>query len=406
MKTIAVIGGGAAGMIAAGKSAELGNNVILFEKNDRTGKKLLITGKGRCNVTNACDVTELVQNICGNPRFMYSSISQFDSFAVVDFFAGLGVETKVERGNRVFPVSDNARDIADALVRYMKKNGVKTVLNAAVIEIAAEGGCVKGVVTKDGFTAADSVIVATGGLSYPGTGSTGDGYRFAKAFSHNVTKLYPSLVPLTAREDWIPELQGLSLKNVSVTLKDGNSVLYRDFGEMLFTHYGLSGPVILSASRYVLGKYDSGCKLEIDLKPALDEEQLDRRLIRDFEQFSLKAYKNSLSELLPQKLIPVIVKLSGINENKKCCEITREERRCLGALLKSLTVTIAGARGFNEAVITVGGVDVKEINPKTMESKLVKGLFFCGEVLDVDAYTGGFNLQIAFSTGIAAGKHA
>jgi len=405
-RKIIVIGGGPAGMLAAGKCAERGNSVVLLEKNVGPGKKLLITGKGRCNITNACDRRELFDNICGNPRFLYSAISSFDNAALMDFFAGLGLETKVERGNRVFPVSDRSADVIKTLEQYVKSTGAQIRLNTEVSGIKTVDGHVTGVYAGGGFMPADSVIVATGGLSYPATGSTGDGFRFAESAGHSITKLYPSLVPLVTKENWVKELQGLSLKNIEITAKRGETVLYKDFGELLFTHFGVSGPVILSASRYFSNTYGGDCAISIDLKPALSEEQLDKRVLRDFSGNLNKVFKNSLDALLPQKLIPVIVRLSGIDGSKRANEITRDERRNLVRLLKNLSVTIKAARGFNEAVITVGGVAVDEINPKTMESKLIKGLYFCGEVLDVDAYTGGFNLQIAFSTGYAAGSNA
>lgn len=407
MAKVVVIGGGAAGMMAAGRAAELGHRVQLFEKNDRVGKKIRITGKGRCNVTNAGDVEDFLANIPGNPYFLYSALYGLDSGATRAFFESLGVPTKVERGSRVYPVSDKAADIAEALGRYLKQTGAALHLNVPVEGVLVAEGRVRGVRLKNGGTVeADAVVVATGGLSYPGTGSTGDGYRFAKATGHHVTKLYPSLVPLKAKEDYCAELMGLSLKNTAITIKNKQGkVLYEDFGEMLFTHFGVSGPMILSASRHLLTQLQEECVIFIDLKPALDEKALDARLLRDFKQYANKDFKNALDDLLPQKLIPVIVRLSGIPGEKKVNAVTKEERRTLLSLLKGMPVTVTGTTGFNEAVVTSGGVDVDEINPTTMESKLVQGLYFAGEVLDVDGYTGGFNLQIAFSTGYAAGSH-
>ncbi len=406
MKKVIVIGAGASGMIAAGRAAELGNEVYLLEKNDRLGKKLYITGKGRCNLTNNSSVETLIENVTANPYFMYSSFYNFDSQSVIDFFKGLGLSTKTERGNRVFPASDKASDVVAALKRYCVQNGVKTVLGSAVSEVLVEEGRVIGIALVNGKSYnADAVIIATGGLSYPATGSTGDGYRFAKQLGHKVTKLNPSLVPLRVGEEWVRELQGLSLKNISITLFDGKKRIYNDFGEMLFTHFGVSGPVILSASSYLMGKYEKNCKLCIDLKPALSEKELDLRILRDFEKYINKDFRNSLDDLLPQKMIPVIVELSGISPDKKVNAITKQERLGLVGLLKNLTLTVIGNTGFNEAVITSGGVCVDEIDPSTLQSKIVNGLYFVGEVLDVDAYTGGFNLQIAFSTGYTAGSN-
>ena len=408
MGKIIVVGGGAAGLIAAGRAGENGHEVHLYEKNNRLGKKIYITGKGRCNVTNAGDIDDFMDNIPGNPYFMYSAFYTLDSKATIEFFENLGVKTKVERGNRVFPVSDKAGDIVAALERYVKKNKVKLHLESCVKDIIAEDGVVKGIRLANGNEIyGDAVIVATGGLSYPGTGSTGDGYRFAKEMGHTVTKLYPSLVPLRAKENWCERLMGLSLKNISIVIKNNKGkTVYKDFGEMLFTHYGVSGPVILSASRHLLGKLDEGNTLSIDLKPALDEKKLDDRLLRDFEKYINKDFKNALDDLLPQKLIPVIIELSNISPEKKVHDITKAERKNLCRLIKNLTVTITGTTGYNEAVVTSGGVNTDELNPATMESKIIKNLHFVGEVIDVDAYTGGFNLQIAFSTGYCAGMYA
>ena len=405
-KKVIVVGAGAAGLMASGRAAEKGHEVHLYEKNNRIGKKILITGKGRCNVTNDSDVEGLLDNIPGNPYFMYSAFYQLDSFGLQEFFRNLGLELKVERGKRVFPVSDRSLDVVLALEKYVKQNKVKLHLESPVDSILIEDGKAAGIRLKNGKEEkADGVIICTGGLSYPGTGSTGDGYRFAKAAGHHVTKLYPSLVPLKTAEDWCHELMGLSLKNIEITVKNNKGKkVYTDFGEMLFTHFGVSGPVILSASRHIILTIEEGYKLYIDLKPAMDEKKLDARILRDFEKFANKDFVNSLDELLPQKLIPVIVQLAEIDPRKKVNSITKEERKRLLGLIKALPLTITGVTGYNEAVVTCGGIETDEIDPSTMESKLVKNLHFAGEVLDVDAYTGGFNLQIAFSTGYTAGE--
>ena len=405
-KKVIVVGAGAAGLMAAGRAAEKGHEVHLYEKNNRIGKKILITGKGRCNVTNDSDVEGLLDNIPGNPYFMYSSFYQLDSLGLQEFFRNLGLELKVERGKRVFPVSDRSLDVVLALEKYIKKNKVKLHLESPVDSILIEDGKAAGIRLKNGKEEkADGVIVCTGGLSYPGTGSTGDGYRFAKAAGHHVTKLYPSLVPLKTAENWCHELMGLSLKNIEITVKNNKGKkVYTDFGEMLFTHFGVSGPEILSASRHIILTIEEGYKLYIDLKPAMDEKKLDARLLRDFEKFANKDFVNALDELLPQKLIPVIIQLAEIDPRKKVNSITKEERKRLLGLIKGLPLTITGVTGYNEAVVTCGGIETDEIDPSTMESKLVKNLHFAGEVLDVDAYTGGFNLQIAFSTGYTAGE--
>jgi len=406
MRKIVVIGGGAAGMFAAGIAAQKGNSVILLEKNAQLGKKLLITGKGRCNITNHAAPDVFIENVPGNPYFLYSAFYTLDSSAVVTFFEKLGVATKVERGNRIFPVSDKAADVVDALLRNMKNSGVDVRTNAKVTEVKVEDGRVVGVVANGKLIPADSVIVATGGLSFPETGSTGDGYEFAKQAGHTVTDLYPSLVPLKTKETWPKKLQGLTLKNVEITVKNGKAKLFRDFGEMMFTHFGVSGPIILSASRSFAGLYDKGCTIHIDMKPALTLEELDARILRDFEEYINRDFKNCLDDLLPQKMIPVFVELSGIPADKKTRDITREERKRMGQLLKNLVVIITGNVGYIDAVITAGGVCVDEISSSTMESKKVDGLFFAGEVIDVDGYTGGYNLQIAFSTAYLAGKNA
>ncbi|MCR4435572.1 MAG: NAD(P)/FAD-dependent oxidoreductase [Clostridiales bacterium] len=404
-KKVVVIGGGPAGLMAAGKAGERGCEVWLMEKNDRIGKKLLISGKGRCNITNNTDIEGLIENIPGNGNFLYSAFYNFSNADLIEFFNEKGLQTKVERGGRVFPVSDKAKDVADILYKYVVKNKVTIFLKSPVKEIEAQNGRVRGVLLKDGRKiGCDAVILATGGASYPGTGSTGDGYQMAKALGHSIVDIKPSLVPLEVEEPWVKELQGLSLKNIEITMinKNGKKVV-SDFGEMLFTHFGVSGPVILSGSRHILNYDFKDIKLVIDLKPALTPEKLDERIQRDFEKYSKKQYKNSLNDLLPQKMIPVILALSGIDPGKFVHQITREERRALVKLLKGLELNITGSRPIEEAIVTSGGISTKEIDPSTMESKLVKGLFFAGEIIDVDGYTGGFNLTIAFSTGCLAG---
>lgn len=410
MSKVIVIGGGAAGMMAAITAARKGLRVTLIEKNEKLGKKLFITGKGRCNITNAGDSEDLFNSIVTNKKFMYSSLNGFSNYDVLGFFDELGLPIKIERGNRVFPESDHSSDVIAALNKELRRQKVDVRLNTVVKDIIVKDNRACGVVTVFGNVEekidADYVIVATGGNSYQSTGSTGDGYRFARKLGHDVTSILPALVPFTVKEEWEADLQGLSLKNISITVYDGPKELYSDFGEMLFTHFGVSGPVILSASSFVAGKLKGrNLKLVIDLKPALSFEQLDERILRDFDEEKNKSFKNSLDKLLPKKLIPVVVMLSGIDGNKKVNEITRTERQKLVKLLKEFELTLTGLRGFNEAIITQGGVNVKEINPGTMESKIVKNLMFAGEVLDVDAVTGGFNLQIAWSTGYAAASH-
>ena len=410
MSKVIVIGGGAAGMMAAITAARKGLRVTLIEKNEKLGKKLFITGKGRCNITNAGDSEDLFNSIVTNKKFMYSSLNGFSNYDVLGFFDELGLPIKIERGNRVFPESDHSSDVIAALNKELRRQKVDVRLNTVVKDIIVKDNRACGVVTVFGNVEekidADYVIVATGGNSYQSTGSTGDGYRFARKLGHDVTSILPALVPFTVKEEWEADLQGLSLKNISITVYDGPKELYSDFGEMLFTHFGVSGPVILSASSFVAGKLKGrNLKLVIDLKPALSFEQLDERILRDFDEEKNKSFKNSLDKLLPKKLIPVVVMLSGIEGNKKVNEITRTERQKLVKLLKEFELTLTGLRGFNEAIITKGGVNVKEINPGTMESKIVKNLMFAGEVLDVDAVTGGFNLQIAWSTGYAAASH-
>ncbi len=406
MKNVGVIGAGAAGLMAAGRAAERGHRVFVFEKNKMAGRKLRITGKGRCNITNDCDMDTFISNVPGNGRFLYSSLYTFSNVQTMEFFEKRGVPVKVERGGRVFPESDQAQDVADALRDYALDNGVQILYQSAVAEILMQEGRVTGVKLEDGTVKKlDAVIVATGGISYPGTGSTGEGHKMVQRLGHTVTPLKPSLVPLVTREKWVPQLQGLSLKNVAVRLEDKNGKkIYEDFGEMLFTHFGVSGPVILSASRHIL-KYDyRNVFLVIDLKPALSYEKLDERLQRDFMKFSRKQFKNALDELFPNLLIPVMVDLSGIPAEKPVHQISKEERLRFARLIKNLTCEITGPRPIAEAIVTAGGVSVKEIDPGTMESKLIRGLFFAGEIIDVDAYTGGFNLTIAFSTGYTAGN--
>ncbi len=401
---IIVIGGGAAGMMAAIMAARSGGAVTLFEKNEKLGKKIYITGKGRCNVTNACAVEDLFSNMVTNKNFMYSSFYTFTNDMAMDFFEEIGCPLKVERGNRVFPVSDKSSDVISALSREMKRCGVKVNLHTPVTSLLIEDNMVTGVKTTRGIERADAVIVATGGISYPSTGSTGDGYRFAEAVGHTVKDTRPSLVPFETEGDICRRLQGLSLRNIEITIKQGKKKLYEDFGELLFTHFGVSGPTIISASARIGGKLQKApATLTIDLKPALTTEQLDHRILRDFEEGSNKQFKNVLDKLLPKKMIPVIIEICGIDPDKKVNVITREERLRLVSTIKGFTMTITGLRGYNEAIITQGGVHVKEVDPSTMESKKIKRLYFAGEVLDLDAVTGGFNLQIAWSTGYLAG---
>lgn len=428
MSRVIVIGGGAAGMMAAVSAAQQGHQVLLLEQNEKLGKKLFITGKGRCNVTNACEMDRLFENVITNPKFLYSAFYGFDNRKMMTLLEEAGCPLKIERGERVFPASDHSSDIIAALQRLLKKNGVEVRLHAKVrrvlikpllteqhlteqssTELPHDGAvpmCVSGVCLADGTKEeADALVLATGGISYPSTGSTGDGYRMAEEVGHTRKNCVPALVPLTVSEEWCCPLQGLSLKNVRLTMFEGAKKRYEGFGEMLFTHFGVSGPLVLSASSFY-GK----CKkkeeiiLELDLKPALSEEQLDKRLLRDFEENQNKQFKNALNGLFPGKLVPVMIELSGIALEKKIYEITREERKKLLEVTKHLRLHVTGTRGLTEAVITQGGISVKEVNPSTMESKLVKGLYFAGEILDVDALTGGFNLQIAWSTGHLAGK--
>ena len=403
-------------MMAAVTAACQGDEVSLFEKNEKLGKKLFITGKGRCNITNAADIEAFFRAMNSNPKFMYSGFYSFTNDQVIQFFEDLGVQTKIERGDRVFPVSDHSSDVINALSREMKRLGVQIYLHSEVRELLidelsdADGTemTVSGVVLASGKKIrGDSVIVTTGGASYPSTGSTGDGYRFAKACGHKVTDLLPALVPMEVKEWYAGELMGLSLRNIEIKITDGKKKLYEEFGEMLFTHYGVTGPVILSASSVVGRRLkQKELTLHIDLKPALAEEQLDKRVLRDFESNHNRQFKNAVDGLFTAKLKPVMVELSGIPEEKKVNEITKEERLKFVRLIKDFTMTLTSLRGYNEAIITKGGVSVKEIDPGTMESKLVHRLYFAGEVLDLDAMTGGFNLQIAWSTGYLAGLNA
>lgn len=414
MKTI-VIGGGPAGMLAGISAAENGDKVIILEKMEKTGKKLLITGKGRCNITNNGDLDEFMKNIPENSKFLFSSFNQYSNKDIVSLLNSEGVSTKVERGGRVFPVSDKSIDVLEALKRKLKKLDVEIKTNFEVTKILTEAGVIKGIEGKNKEQLfADKVILATGGMSYPVTGSTGDGYKMAAELGHTVTEIKPSLVPLISTgksKELCQEMQGLSLKNIAIKIKCEDKEIYNDFGEMLFTHFGVSGPVILSASA-VLVRYknitklmqENKVKLVIDLKPALDNQKLDHRILRDFEELKNKEFKNSLEKLLPRKMINTFIKLTGIDPEKRVNVITKEERKTIVNTLKNFEITLNGFGSIDEAIITKGGIALKEINPKTMESKIIKGLYFAGEIMDLDAFTGGFNLQIAWSTGYSAGK--
>ncbi len=410
MSRVIVVGGGAAGCMAAIAAVKNGHQVTLFEKNEKIGKKLFITGKGRCNVTNACPVEDLFQNVVTNEKFLYSAFYGFDNAQVQTFFEQAGCPLKVERGERVFPVSDHSSDVLRALERALKEAGVRVELHTEVKEICQDDNKITGVIIKKGQRAeADAVVIATGGISYPLTGSTGDGYRFAKEAGLAVTATRPALVPFEIKEELCKRLQGLSLKNVSVQLKRNNKKIYEGFGEMLFTHFGVSGPLILTASSYYAksiakDKNLEEYKLNLDLKPALTLEQLDKRLLREFEENRKKQFKNTLGGLFPTKLIPIMLEYSGIDGEKRVLDITREERRQFAERIKNMELTVVGTRDCKEAIITQGGVSVKEVNPSTMQAKKVEGLYFAGEVLDLDALTGGFNLQIAWSTGHLAGS--
>lgn len=417
MSKVVVIGGGAAGMMAAYSAAQNGHEVILFEHNEKLGKKIYITGKGRCNVCNDCDAEDFFANVVSNPKFLYSAFYGFDNHMLMEMIEENGCRLKVERGNRVFPVSDHSSDIISAFVRAVKNAGVTIKLNSHVTSLVISEGRATGVRVKCGDAeetiAADKVIVATGGKSYPSTGSRGDGYKWALDSGHEVVTPKPALVPFDIKEAYVKDLQGLSLKNVGLKMIIDGKQVHEDFGEMIFTHFGVSGPLILSASSYFqkhiskLNRKDEtishDVKLKLDLKTALSEEQLDKRIIRDFEKLNNKIFANALSDLLPSKLIPVIIELTGIDPHKKVNLVTREERQRLVKILKEMNLTVLGTREFNEAIITQGGISTKNINPSSMESKIISGLYFCGEVIDVDALTGGFNLQIAFSSGHLAG---
>jgi len=414
MKKVVIAGGGPAGLFAGIFAAQNGADVTILEKMDRPAKKLMITGKGRCNLTNIAELQDFIESIPGNGAFLYSALHKFDNQKLIEFLSSIGINTKVERGGRIFPESDSAVVTANAIINYAKKEKIEIVCNAECEKLIIEDSIVKAVRLKDGrVIKCDSFVLATGGVSYPKTGSTGDGYTIARESGHNIIEPKPSLVPLTTKEKWIADLMGLSLKNVSIKLVyKKERILYEDFGEMLFTHFGVSGPIIISSSRHLLDLFYSkgkkkdisdNLKLLIDYKPALSPEKLDERIQRDFIKYSNKQYKNSLDDLLPQKLIPIIVRLSEINPEKMVNQISKAERLRLVSLLKQFELTVTGFRPIDEAIVTAGGICTNEINPSTMESKLVKGLFFAGEIIDVDGYTGGFNLQIAFSTGYAAG---
>ncbi len=405
MRKVVVIGGGASGMMAS-LTASQNNNVILLEKNEKLGKKIYITGKGRCNLSNYCDVNDFMKNVVRNNKFLYGSLNALSPYDTFDLFSELGLDLKIERGNRVFPESDKASDVTKTLEKSLIKNSVDIRLNKNVKSLITKDGKIKSVVTDDGEIECDSVIVCTGGISYSSTGSTGDGYSFAKKIGHNITELVPSLVGLELSGGDYAELQGLALKNVSIQCKNQHKTVFTDFGELLFTHFGVSGPVILSCSAVINRLNFSNLSLCIDLKPALDENILDQRLIREFVLNNSKAIANVIPSLVPKSLVNIILSRAQIRKDKKCCEITKVERHNIISVLKCLEFKIKKLRPIEEAIVTSGGVSVDQINPKTMESKLIKGLFFAGEVLDADAYTGGFNLQIAFSTGFLAGKNA
>lgn len=405
IKKVAVIGGGPAGMIAAATASNRGKEVYLFEKNDKLGKKLFITGKGRCNITNNCDIEDLINNVVSNKDFLYSGFYSFTNKNIIDILNRYGVETKVERGNRVFPKSNKSSDVIKALEKYMIDNKVKINLNKEVTQIEKTDKSFIINFKDSTIETFDKVIIATGGVSYKQTGSTGDGYTFAKNFGHEIKEIKPALAPCEIKEAWVKELQGLALKNITVTTYVNGKKVFEDFGEMLFTHFGISGPLVLTMSNYINDYRNNTIKISIDLKPALDDKQLENRIIRDFEKYSRKQFKNSLNDLLPKKIIPIIIKLSEIDEDKFVNQITKTERKNLLNILKNLEMTFDRFRPINEAIVTSGGISVKEINPSTMESKLIKGMYFAGEVIDVDALTGGFNLQIAYSTGYLAGAN-
>lgn len=400
---LVVIGGGAAGMMCAYNAAQRGMSVVLVDPNRQLGRKVRITGKGRCNVTNNCDIKEFMRNIPGDGRFLYSALNRFSPADTIAFFESHGLPLKTERGNRVFPVSDNANDVAGLMARLCERSGV-TLIRSTAKKILTEGGAVSAVVTEEGTIACRAAAVCTGGLSYPLTGSNGAGYRFARELGHTVTETRPSLVPLLSEDDCCAQMQGFSLKNVTLSAYEDERLIYKELGEMLFTHFGVSGPLVLSASSHMRNFGRAKYRLEIDLKPALDEKKLDARILRDFEKYSNKEFKNALADLAGHTMIPVLVRLSGIPEDTKVNSITREQRMRLLRLFKAFPVSVSGTRPIDEAIVTAGGVSTKEIDPRTMCSKLVQGLYFAGEVLDLDGYTGGFNLQIAWSTGFVAGN--
>ena len=406
MSRVIVIGGGAAGMMAAYAAASCGHSVVLLEQNEKLGKKLFITGKGRCNVTNACEREKLFENVVSNPKFLYSAFSEFDNGDLMELLRRAGCPLKVERGERVFPVSDHASDVTAALTRLLKERGVEVRLHVKVKEISAADGRVTGALLANGqYIRADAVVLATGGLSYPTTGSRGDGHRIAEGLGHTLKTCTPALTPMETAEQRCTSLQGLSLKNVTLTMRCGGKQIWSGFGEMLFTHFGISGPLVLSASSYYgKCKDKTAVTAAVDLKPALTMEQLDRRILRDFEENRNKQFKNVIGSLYPSRLVPVMILLSGIDGEKKIHEVTRQERSRLAEVTKNLTMRVTGLRDFAEAIITQGGIMVKEVNPSTMESKIVQGLYPVGELLDLDAVTGGFNLQIAWSTGYLAGR--
>lgn len=408
MSNIAIIGGGAAGLLAGIAAAQDGARVTIFEKMRIPGKKMLITGKGRCNITNACELPEIIKNLPGNGRFLNSALHGFTNDDIVELLENNGLATKVERGGRIFPVSDTAKDVVDTLVKIYTKAGGKIQTDKKVLEIICKDGAVTGIKTVDGFYGADAVILAAGGASYPGTGSDGSGAKLAKKAGHTIVPLKPSLVPLESDYPYVDDLQGLSLRNVEATLLADGKKLGTEFGEMLFTHFGVSGPIVLSLSNLAAKALGEGKEVElvIDLKPALSEAKLDARIQRDFVEYSRKQLVNGMKDLLPQRLIPVVCDMAFLDEEKYVNQISREERHRLMKTLKGFSVPITGTRPIAEAIVTAGGVSVKEINPKTMESKLIQGLYFAGEVMDVDGYTGGFNLQAAFSSGYVAGRAA
>lgn len=402
---VGIIGGGPAGIMAAGTAAGRGHDVTLIEKNKQLGKKLFITGKGRCNITNAAPIDEFFDNIISNKEFLYSSLYTFDNEAIIRLLEGYGLKIKVERGNRVFPESDKSSDVIKAFQKYLDHMGVEVLLNSKVSHVYMEDSSFMVVLTTGEKMQFDRLIIATGGASYPATGSEGDGYKLAKAFGHTITQLKPSLVPIELHDPWLKDLMGLSLKNVTLKASDGKRIIHEEFGEMIFTHFGISGPIVLTMSNRI-NRLKKRPHLTIDLKPALDEDTLDNRLLSDFQEYTNKQLKNALNDLLPQKLIPLVIQISEILPDKTVHQITREERRRLLMAVKAFPLDFKGFRPLEEAIVTSGGIKVSEINPSTMESKIVPGLFFAGEIMDIDALTGGFNLQIAYSTGYLAGINA